>query len=100
MSIYFDFKQISDEPFRLSDTEMEDPHRVFLDFYSANSLGEIRGHLSSMLEVCATTDNDPFRDAESRSRLFTLHHGLERMLEACKIMADKRAVSEEYDHFD
>jgi hypothetical protein len=97
---YFAAIPESDEPYWLTEAEKENPSRVLLEFFCNNSLYEIRRHLSQVLEVCATTENKPFKEPEDRARLFILHRGLEKLAEACKLMADKIAISEEYDHFD
>lgn len=100
MSTYFNYERTSDETVLLTEAEIEDPERVFMEFFSNNSLFEMRHYLSSTLEVCATTENQPFKQAEDRARLFILNHGLGRLIEACKIIVNKRTASDDYDHFD
>ena len=96
---YLDFQPIMDDPFPLSDRELDDPQRVFLNFFAGNALAETRCHLAILLEVCATTNNEPFESAEMRRKLFLLHHGLERIVTAAFLLA-KRVAAEELDQYE
>ena len=87
MSPFIEHEHFYDEPIRLSEEERERPISVILDVFTKVSLSEIRQFLAEVSETCLTTDIGPFRLAEHRSKLLSNTMDIERVFEACKLLA-------------
>ena len=100
MAEVFDLDCSADGTIRLSESELENPVGVFRSFFADNSMGEVRSHMNLVLETCLVTENHAFKSAESRSKLITLHRGMERFLEAGLVYARNKGSDEELEQFE
>lgn len=97
MSYFLQYREIYDHPLMLSETELQDPVLALLTIFSDNSLSEIRDQLAMVVEVCVTTANEQFKEAESRYKLVSTQRALERLAEAAMVLPRARLVPDEYD---
>ena len=94
MSAFIENDHFYDEPIRLSEEERERPISVILEVFTKVSLSEIRQFLADVSETCLTTDIGPFRLAEQRSKLLSYLMDIERVFEACKLLAKDGAFDQ------
>jgi hypothetical protein len=71
-----------EQPLRLGRRQRQDPIGVLVHFFEDYRLHECRGYLRNMVEVCLTTDNAEFGEAEQRAWLLQQYKDLEALVEA------------------
>jgi hypothetical protein len=76
-----------DQPMRLGKEEQQDPFGVLERFFEDYRLQEWREILREMVEVCLTTDNAEFGEAEQRADLLQQYKDLECLLEGAWLIA-------------
>lgn len=82
MSINTEQSAQFEQPLRLGREQRQDPIGVLDRFFEDYRLHECRGYLRDMVEVCLTTDNAEFGEAEQRAWLLQQYKDLEALLEA------------------
>jgi hypothetical protein len=90
MSIDTEQSALFERPLRLGREQIKDPIGVLDRFFEDYRVQEWRGNLRDMVEICLTTDNAEFGEAEQRASLLQLYKDLEALLEAAWLIVHQQ----------
>ena len=90
MPTHLERPALSDQPIRLGEEERKDPLAVLDRIFGDYPLHEWREVLWEMVEVCLTTDNAEFGEAEERAGLIQQYKDLECLLEGAWLLVQKQ----------
>lgn len=87
MSEFLNHPDFFNEPVLLSETERNDPFKVFREFFADYRLSELRQMREDIQEICLTTDRPPFSDPQRRADYLLYERNLIVLLEAAFLLA-------------
>ena len=79
-------KELQDQTVLLSMDEILNPMEVVRNVFNEIKLGELRGMISKTVEVCLTTTNQPFSEADGRYELLSTFKKIQLLIEAASLL--------------